>query len=55
MTQNEYLSISQIANNPAYPFTMGQLRYYLIRRHKNGLEVAVRKIHKRLYLQQRSI
>lgn len=52
MSDFEYRSLPQIANNPKYPFTMGQLRHYLLNRHKNGLEVAVRRIGKRLYLRE---
>lgn len=50
MTNFEYWSTQQIISRGKYPFSMGQLRYYLMRRHKNGLEKAVRKIGKRLYL-----
>lgn len=50
MNEHRYLSIKQIAENDQYPFTSGQLRHYLIMRHRNGLEAAVRKIGKRLYL-----
>lgn len=47
-----YLSSQQIIDNPRYPFTMGQLRHFLLNRHKNGLEKAVRHIGKRLYFRQ---
>lgn len=50
MDQVEYGSLKQIADSPKYPFTMGQLRHYMMHRHKNGLEVAVRKIGKRLFV-----
>jgi hypothetical protein len=46
----QYLSIKQIAENPKYPFTEPMLRHYLLNRHSNGLEKAVRKIGKRLFL-----
>lgn len=49
---NEYLSIQQIANCSSYPFTLGQIRHYLLLRHRNGLDKAVRKIGKRLYLRR---
>ena len=52
MTQWKYLSIREIAEGKEYPFTVGQLRHYLIYRHKNGLEKAIRKIGKRIYLRQ---
>jgi hypothetical protein len=47
-----YLSAQQIVDNPRYPFTMGQLRHFLLKRHKNGLDKAIRRIGKRLYLRQ---
>lgn len=52
MNDYEYRSPQQIVNNAKYPFTMGQLRHYLLKRHKNGLDKAVRRIGKRLYLRQ---
>jgi hypothetical protein len=50
MDNIEYVSLKQIADNSKYPFTMGQLRHYMMHRHKNGLDSAVRKIGKRLFL-----
>lgn len=50
--QNVYLSAQQIVDNPRYPFTMGQIRHFLLKRHKNSLEEAVRYIGKRLYFRQ---
>ena len=50
MTNFEYWSPQQIAESTQYPFTEGQVRHYLLKRHRNGLEKAVRKIGKRLYL-----
>lgn len=35
-----------------YPFTMGQIRHFLLMRHRNGLVNAVRKLGKRLYLRK---
>ena len=43
-------TIQQIVESGNYPFSLGQLRHYLMYRHKNGLDRAVRKIGKRLYL-----
>lgn len=48
----KYLSTQQIAENSCYPFTMGQIRHFLLNRHKNGLKQAVRRIGKRLYIRQ---
>ena len=50
MADFEYWSPQQIADSNKYPFTQGQIRHYLLKRHRNGLEKAVRKIGKRLYL-----
>lgn len=52
MSDVEYRSPQQIIDDAKYPFTMGQLRHYLLKRHKNGLEKAVRKIGKRLYIRK---
>lgn len=52
MTDFQYLSIKQIAESNQFPFSIGQLRHYLMMRHKNGLSMAVRKVGKRLYLRK---
>lgn len=52
MNDYQYLSIKQIVESSSYPFSVGQLRHYLIMRHKNGLDAAIRKIGKRLYLRK---
>lgn len=52
MSEHRYLSVKQIIESKLYPFTAGQLRHYLIKRHCNGLKAVVRKIGKRLYLRQ---
>ena len=50
MSYHEYISTQETIN--LYPFSKGQLSYYLSHRHKNGLQSAVRKIGKRLYLRR---
>jgi len=55
MDKVEYVSLKQIADNPKYPFSMGQLRHYMMHRHKNGLDSAVYKIGKRVYLKISSL
>ncbi len=52
MADYQYLTIKQVINNGHYPFSEGQIRHFLIMRHKNGLESAVRQIGKRLYLRK---
>lgn len=52
MNSHKYLSATAIAKGDEYPFTLGQIRHYLNKRHQNGLELAVRKIGKRLYLRR---
>ena len=42
----------KVAEKDEYPFSTGQIRHYLLMRHKNGLNKAVRKIGKRLYLRR---
>lgn len=50
MANYEYKTIRQLIEDSNYPFTLGQLRHYLIQRHRNGLEEAVRKIGKRIFI-----
>jgi hypothetical protein len=52
MENYKYLSPHQIATSEEYPFTIGQVRHLLLMRHKNGLEKAIRKIGKRLYVKR---
>ena len=52
MDNIQYLTAQQIAESDYYPFTLGQIRHYLLMRHRNGLDQAVRKIGKRLYLRR---
>lgn len=52
MSDYQYLSIKQIAESNQYPFSHGQIRHFLTLRHKNGLDAAIRKIGKRLYLRK---
>jgi hypothetical protein len=52
MSDVKYLSVQQIVSNSRYPFTAGQVRHYLLMRHRNGLERAVRKIGKRLFIRE---
>ena len=47
-----YLEPKQIAECNHYPFSLGQMRHYLLMRHKNGLEKAIRKIGKRIYIRK---
>ena len=50
MSTHIYWSPQQIASSGKYPFTMGQIRHFLLRRHCNGLQTAVRKVGKRIVL-----
>lgn len=52
MDNKQYLSVAQVVESPEYPFSIGQVRHMLSLRHKNGLESAVRKIGRRLYLRR---
>jgi hypothetical protein len=45
-----YCTLKQVVESSKYPFSMGQVRHFLLHRHKNGLDKAVRKIGKRVYL-----
>jgi len=48
MKELEYLNLKQITEK--YPFTKAQLDYHVRKRQKNGLDKAVRKICRRLYI-----
>lgn len=50
MDTQEYWSPQKIVSSGKYPFSMGQIRHLLLYRHSNGLQIAVRKIGKRLML-----
>lgn len=52
MENIQYFTTMQIVKNGCYPFSLGQIRHFLMMRHRNGLESAVRKIGKRLYLRK---
>lgn len=52
MENQNYLTPQQIVQGGQYPFTIGQIRHYLMMRHKNGLDRSVRKIGKRIYLKR---
>ena len=50
MQYYEYWKLKQIEQSSRYPFTKGQLDYFMLNRHKNGLSKSIRKIGKRLYV-----
>ena len=50
MANYEYWSPQQIVASGKYPFSMGQIRHFLLFRHRNGLQEAVRKVGKRIVL-----
>lgn len=50
MSEFQYWSQRQIIESGRFPFTRGQLAHFMLFRHKNGLDKAVRKIGKRCYL-----
>ena len=52
MSEYKYLSIKQIVYGDEYPFSKGQMAFYLLNRDKNGLKTAVRRIGKCLYLRK---
>ncbi len=50
MEEYQWWYPQKIIESKKYPFTMGQLRHFLKKRHKNNLHQAVRKVGKRLVL-----
>lgn len=47
-----YCTIKQIANDPAFCFTVPMLRYYILHAHKNGLESALRRIGRKVLIRR---
>lgn len=46
----KYLSIKELAESKDYPFTLGQIRSFLMDRKINGLSKCIRKIGRKLYI-----
>jgi hypothetical protein len=40
----------QIFDSNKYPFTEGQLKFYMLHRKENGLDIAIRKMGKCLFI-----
>lgn len=49
MNDYQYLTTKQVVESSHYPFTEGQIRDLLTKRHRNGIEQVIRKIGKRIY------
>lgn len=47
-----YLTVKQIVDNPAYPFTHGQMRMFLANREENYLQDCIRVIGRRIYFRK---
>lgn len=45
----KYLTLAQVIEDERFPFTMGQIRSFLMNRENNGFDKVVRKIGKRIY------
>jgi hypothetical protein len=52
MIEDKYVTPQQIAREDDFPFTMGQLRFFLANRKENGLHIAVRKIGRGIYIRK---
>ena len=52
MSKFKYYDTDEIASSEKYPFSKGQIRHHLLYRKENGLQKAVLKIGKRLYLRE---
>ena len=52
MAEVKYVNPIQITTCGKYPFSIGQVRNFLLNRHKNGLENAVRRVGKRLVIRE---
>jgi len=50
MKEFKYVRLVDIVDDPKYPFTMGQLRTFLLKREENGLDKAIRRVEKCVYI-----
>ena len=50
MSEHEYLSVHGIVDCKRFPFSLGQVKYFLAHRYKNGLSEAVRHVGKNIYI-----
>lgn len=50
-----YMTVRQIAEDPAFCFSIPMLRYYLHQSHRNGLKSAIRRIGARKILIRRDL
>jgi len=48
----KYVSIKDIVNDDKYPFSLGQVRALITKRHINGLATSIRKIGRRVYIRE---
>jgi len=48
----KYINLTQIIQSDKYPFTLGQMRGFLLHREENGLSQCVYHIGRRLYLRE---
>jgi len=48
----KYMSIDDVANDPKYPFSKGQVRHLVAKRKINGLATSIRKIGRRVYIRE---
>lgn len=47
-----YCTVKQIADDPAFCFTVPMLRYYVLHAHRNGLAPAVRRIGRKVLIRR---
>ncbi len=47
-----YVTVQQIANDPAFCFTVPMLRYYINQAHRTGLKSAIRRIGKKILIRR---
>ena len=48
----KYMSLEDVANDPKYPFSKGQIRNHVAKRKTNGLATSIRKIGRRVYIRE---
>lgn len=47
-----YRTVRQLAEDPAFCFTMPMLRYYVLHAHRNGLSTALRRVGRKVLIRR---
>lgn len=48
----KYVTVREVASDPAFCFTVPMMRYYILNAHRNGLKAAIRRIGKKVLIRR---